>query len=78
MKITVDIDCTPEEARSFLGLPDVSALQKDMIEMLKERMGAGIKDMDAEALMKLWMPVGGEGWPDMMKSFWGKAGGGKT
>ena len=23
MKINVEIDCTPEEARSFLGLPDV-------------------------------------------------------
>jgi hypothetical protein len=24
MKFTVEIDCTPEEARRFLGLPDVS------------------------------------------------------
>ena len=27
MKITVNVDCTPEEARSFLGLPDVQPLQ---------------------------------------------------
>src|ERR1700712_2838966 len=24
MKVTVDVDCTPEEARRFLGLPDLS------------------------------------------------------
>ena len=26
MKITVDVDCTPEEARAFLGLPDVKPM----------------------------------------------------
>ena len=25
MKITIDVDCSPEEARAFLGLPDVAA-----------------------------------------------------
>jgi len=24
MKVTVDVDCTPEEARRFLGLPDLT------------------------------------------------------
>lgn len=24
MKVNIEIDCTPEEARSFMGLPDVS------------------------------------------------------
>jgi hypothetical protein len=27
MKITVEVECTPEEARQFLGLPDVKPLQ---------------------------------------------------
>ena len=26
MKVTVDIDCTPADARAFLGLPDVTPL----------------------------------------------------
>ena len=28
MKITMDIECTPEEARRFLGLPDVTGSQE--------------------------------------------------
>jgi len=28
MKITMNIECTPEEARRFLGLPDVTGLQE--------------------------------------------------
>ena len=27
LKITIDIDCTPDEARQFMGLPDVKPLQ---------------------------------------------------
>ena len=31
MKIRIDIDCTPEEARAFLGLPDVAPMHKAMM-----------------------------------------------
>ena len=30
MKMTVEVDCTPEEARRFLGLPDVAPLHAAM------------------------------------------------
>ena len=33
MKVTVDIDCTPEEARTFFGLPDVKPMQKAMMNL---------------------------------------------
>lgn len=36
MKITVDVDITPEELRTFLGLPDVEKFQKDMMERAQE------------------------------------------
>ncbi len=32
MKITVDVDLTPEELRSFLGLPNVEKLQQEMVK----------------------------------------------
>ena len=38
MKITVEIDCSPVEARAFLGLPDVSALNARMVEEMQSRM----------------------------------------
>jgi len=31
MKITLDIDCTPEELRSFFGLPDVRPMQEEQL-----------------------------------------------
>lgn len=37
MKITLDVDCTPEEARSFLGLPDLSAVNATIASELERR-----------------------------------------
>ena len=56
MKISIDIDCTPEEARRFMGLPDVAPLQQAFVTELEKRMMAGLKSMDADSLMKLWLP----------------------
>jgi uncharacterized protein DUF6489 len=32
MKINVEVDCTPQEAREFLGLPDVSEPNKAFVD----------------------------------------------
>ena len=40
MKVTIDVDCTPEEARAFLGLPDVQPLQEEMMAALRDRIRA--------------------------------------
>lgn len=42
MKVNVEIDCTPEEARRFLGLPDVSKANDAYVEaMTKAMKGVG-------------------------------------
>mgnify|MGYP001817086204 FL=1 len=74
MKISIDVECTPEEARAFLGLPDVGPMQEALLESLRERLQANIEEMDAEALMKAWLPASVKGWEELMKSFWGQAG----
>ncbi|MBW8784463.1 MAG: hypothetical protein JF593_07460 [Novosphingobium sp.] len=38
MKVTIDIDCTPEEARRFLGLPDISKANDAYVEGLAKAM----------------------------------------
>ncbi|MCZ8136980.1 MAG: DUF6489 family protein [Porphyrobacter sp.] len=38
MKITIEVDCTPEEARSFLGLPDVSAANSVYVDNITKAM----------------------------------------
>lgn len=70
MKIKIDIDCTPEEARTFLGLPDVRPMQENLIAQLQERMSANLAAMDPEALIKTWMPLGLQGFEQMQKAFW--------
>ncbi|HEX6102622.1 MAG TPA: DUF6489 family protein [Alphaproteobacteria bacterium] len=58
MKITVDIDCTPEEARTFLGLPDVKPMQEQLMRELQERMAANIRAMAPDEMLKTWLPAG--------------------
>jgi hypothetical protein len=78
MKIKIDIDCTPAEARSFLGLPEVAPLQAEMMAAVQERMMKALAGMDPEALMKMWLPAGAQGFEQMQKAFWEQfAGGGR-
>jgi hypothetical protein len=85
MKIKIDIDCTPEEARAFMGLPDARPLHEAMLAELRARMSKGLGALDPEELLKAWAPFGGEGFEALRKAFWsgmaagmdegGKAGG---
>ena len=54
MKVNVEIDCTPLEARQFFGLPDVSPMQVAVMEKLQQQMLANIETVTPEALMKSW------------------------
>ena len=60
MNVKLEVDCTPEEARTFLGLPDVRALNTHLVEGMKARMDAGAASMAPEELMKNWMNLGGQ------------------
>ncbi len=74
MKITIDVDCTPEEARTFLGLPDVAPVQRALMEEIGKRMSVGLEAMDPETLMKTWMPLGVQGLEQAQKMFWAQFG----
>ena len=58
MKMTVEVDCTPEEARRFMGLPDVSALNEALVAEMQTRMTANMSALAPEELMKNWMAFG--------------------
>ncbi|MBW7835169.1 MAG: hypothetical protein H3C28_00825 [Sphingomonadales bacterium] len=75
MKVTINIDCTPEEARRFFGLPDMEKLQETVVEEMRRRMAEGLSAEDLEKLMKLWMPAGGKAWESLQKMFWTPPGG---
>ena len=50
MKINVEVDCTPEEARAFLGLPDLRPMQEELLAEMKERMSASFRALDPQEL----------------------------
>jgi hypothetical protein len=68
MKVTVEIDCTPEEARRFLGLPNVVPMQQAAMEKLQQRMESAVEASTPEALLKAWMPMA----PDQMQQAFAK------
>lgn len=70
MKVKIDIECTPEEARAFFGLPDVRPLQDALMKEMQDRMTANLRAMDPETLFKIWMPAGIQGWDQLQKVFW--------
>ena len=73
MKFTVNVDCTPEEARAFLGLPDFGPMQDAVIGQMQDQMQKNMNAMDPESLMKLWMPGAANGmqaFADLQKNIW--------
>ena len=70
MKLHIDIDCTPEEARAFFGLPDVAPMQKAMMADIEQRMKSAVAEMDPEALMRMWGPSMMKGFEELQKAFW--------
>ena len=54
MKVNVEIDCTPLEARQFFGLPDVQPMQTAVMDNLQKQMLANIEKVSPEALMQSW------------------------
>ena len=74
MKFTVDVECTPEEARSFLGLPDVAPMQEALMKELEKKMQDNIKNLDPETLAKTWFPATVQSWGEMQKMFWSQMG----
>lgn len=67
MKITVNVDCTPEEARAFLGLPDVKPMQEQLMQELQDRMTAGIQSMTPEDMLRTWLSPTMTGFEQMQK-----------
>jgi hypothetical protein len=57
MKITVDVDITPEELRRFIGLPNIEKLQEQILQnaqaYLKESGGAQYGDLISTAMQPM-------------------------
>lgn len=69
MKITVDIDVTPEEARRFLGLPDLEPMQQAILQDVQDRIQKNIGRLEPEALIRQWFSLAPQGLDQMQKLF---------
>jgi hypothetical protein len=67
MKAKIEVECTPEEARAFLGLPDVAALNNTLTEEMQTRLKANMAALKPEELMKNWMAFGGQAQEQFLK-----------
>lgn len=76
MKVTIDIDCTPAEARAFLGLPDVAPMQATLMAEIEKQMKANLQAMEPETLFKTWLPATIQNWEQLQKLFWNQMAGG--
>jgi Family of unknown function (DUF6489) len=76
MKITIEIDCTPAEARQYCGLPDVQPMQAAMLAEVEKRMMAEAEKFSPEGLMKIWFSNDAQGadwFRNMFRGFSAKA-----
>lgn len=68
MKVNIEIDCSPEEARRFMGLPDVEQANAVYIDAVSKAM-QGVSSMDQlETYAKQLAPMGQMGL-NLFKSF---------
>jgi hypothetical protein len=61
MKVTVDIDCTPEEARRFMGLPDLSSVHAVYLTKMERMIDEGITGENVDQMVRAWSPMGDAG-----------------
>ncbi len=71
MKCTVEIDCTPLEARQFFGLPDVAPLQARMMDEMQAKMLAEMERLSPDAMMKTWLSMFSQT-PDQLQDLFSK------
>ena len=61
MKINVEVECTPEEARRAMGLPDLSPVHDRYVAMMVEAIEKQGTPEGFEQMMRGWAPMGEAG-----------------
>ena len=62
MRLTINIDCTPDEARSFFGMPNVAPLNDMVVTEMTRRAKENLDTLaDPERFMTQMMMMGGKG-----------------
>ena len=75
MKVTVDVDCTPEEARRFLGLPDLTPVHQAYVEKMTRAVTDGVTPEMFTDLARSWGPMSEAGMTMWRQMFEQRSGG---
>lgn len=78
MKFNVELDCTPEEARRMMGLPDLTPVHDKYIATLTGAMDGVVAPDLLEGMMRGWAPMSDAGMGFWRKMFDTAASTGKT
>lgn len=77
MKFNIEVDCTPEEVRRLVGLPDLTDLHETYLSQMKTVMTKGLTPDMMEQMVRNWMPMGGQG-VDFVRDLIGQFSGGSS
>ncbi len=75
MKVTVDVDCTPDEARRFLGLPDLTPVHQAYVDRMTKIVSEGSSSEAFTEMVKSWGPMSETGfamWRQMVENMSGQ------
>ena len=61
MKFNIEVDCTPEEVRRLIGLPDLAGVHDVYLDRIKDTMTKGLTPDVVESMVRTWLPMGGQG-----------------
>jgi len=61
MKVTIEIDCTPVEARQFMGLPDVQPMQAAVMAEIEKRVMAEAAKFSPDGFLRASFSEGQQG-----------------
>ena len=61
MKVTVELDCTPEEARKMMGLPDVNKLNETYVKEMGKFLQGSDSAEQLQNFTKMVAPMGEAG-----------------
>ena len=61
MKINVEVDCTPEEVRRLMGLPDMAPINDAFMAQMQDIIKNGVAPDVMMSMLKSWTPMGDAG-----------------
>lgn len=62
MKVTIEVECTPEEARRMMGLPDLTPLHDHYLGRIREAIDSSTVGPEmVSTMLKSWAPMNDAG-----------------